>query len=201
MLEVWQAIGDEAACWWNRSLCLARLNARNMERAVWRRRTAVVCDDWDDAHGDGCIPAGRDWSALIIHSRSPRPVVGDTGWGCGLSWNRRELLCISECTGLGSQVAEWESVDTGWHLHVSGQIMANQRTKRRVWQCPSCEKRYKIRATAKDPERCPKCKDLGSTNVVPAIASEGEEPAGTEATLLIAGRRFSRQSAVAVRQY
>ena len=37
--------------------------------------------------------------------------------------------------------------------------MTDQRTKRRVWQCPSCEKRYKIRATSKAPTACPKCDD------------------------------------------
>ena len=52
--------------------------------------------------------------------------------------------------------------------------MADQRTERRVWQCPSCEKRYKIRATAKDPVACPKCAKLSAND-----ASASSQPAAT----------------------
>ena len=36
--------------------------------------------------------------------------------------------------------------------------MSDSKIKRRVWQCPLCERRYKIPASAKDPKLCPQCK-------------------------------------------
>jgi len=54
------------------------------------------------------------------------------------------------------------------------QLMVKKRTKRRVWECPICERRYKIRATAKDPVACPKCAKLSAND-----ASASSQPAAT----------------------
>ena len=37
--------------------------------------------------------------------------------------------------------------------------MSKKKIERRKWQCPSCERRYNIPVTAKDPGTCPKCAD------------------------------------------